>query len=115
MVPLGLLRTDLRFGTLASNGMSTWSILASWLTIVGLILDIIGIWLLYWYGAVGSWWIDDPMPDVMDGPEERYAGPALEVFRNRRKARKGALWGISIVVIGFLLQIVAPGVNLLGL
>ena len=57
------------------------------------------------------------MPDTIDflmdseDYEKRAGGPALEVVRNRLKARKRARWGIGSAVGGFGLQIVAQIVN----
>ena len=50
-----------------------------WLTSIGLVMDIIGIGLLYRYGAMGGSWIDAPMPEILDlATEEQVAGPASE-------------------------------------
>ena len=71
-------------------------------------MDIVGIYWLYKYGAVGGWWIDKPMPGVMDYlTEETAGGAALEVVRNREKARNGARRGLLTTGGGFSLQIVA--------
>ena len=82
-------------------------------TTIGLLLDIAGIWLLFRYGAAGSYWIDRPMPSVVsfqmdreDG-EEHLGGPALEVLRNMRSARRNSWWGLGLATAGFALQIVA--------
>ena len=85
--------------------------MAPWLTTIGLVMDILGILLLYRYGAIGGSWIDAPMPKIIDiVSEEHTAGPARSVIRNRRKARYGARFGLGIVVLGFVLQIIAQWV-----
>ena len=85
--------------------------MAPWLTTIGLVMDILGICLLYKYGAIGGSWIDAPMPKIIDiVREEHTAGPARNVIRNRRKARYGAGFGLSIAVLGFALQILAQWV-----
>ena len=77
-----------------------------WLTIIGLLMDIVGICLLYRYGAMGGFWIDAPMPEIVDmTPVEHTTGPARQVHRNRRRARYGAKFGLGIAVVGFMLQI----------
>ena len=51
--------------------------MAPWLTTIGLVMDILGILLLYRYGAIGGSWIDAPMPKIIDiVSEEHTAGPA---------------------------------------
>ena len=76
-------------------------------------MDIVGIYWLYKYGAVGGWWIDQPMPGVMDYvTEDNTAGPALEVVLNRKKAHKGAKRGLWTTAVGFGLQILAQVVIL---
>lgn len=81
---------------------------------IGLLMDIVGIWLLFYYGAAGGYWINKPMPESLigfhldrEGGEEFFAGPALEVFRNMRSARRNARWGLGLATMGFALQGVA--------
>lgn len=93
--------------------MTDWSVFPSLLTIIGLLLDIIGIYLLYRHGVVGSAWIEAPMPGLMGyATEENTAGPAQQVVHNRRKAKTGARRGLWIAGSGFGLQIVAQFVTL---
>ncbi len=82
-------------------------------TTIGLLMDIVGIWLLFKYGAAGGYWIDKPMPSVVsfhldreDG-EESLGGPALEVLRNMRTAKENASWGLSLATVGFIFQGIA--------
>ena len=83
------------------------------LTTIGLAMDMLGIALLFRYGAWGGYWIDKPMPTAIDLlvhnkiAESHASGPALEVVYNRRSSRKGAWWGLGVALAGFALQIVA--------
>ena len=72
-------------------------------------MDIVGIVLLYCYGAIGGKWIDAPtstgrwMFTSSDDPEQDLRVRA----RNERRARLGSGLGLLLAVTGFGLQIYA--------
>lgn len=86
------------------------------LTSIGLGMDIVGIVLLFRFGAIGGAWIDRPtaappmvtIPDGVDDKDDEIANAALrDTERNHRRARCGAFVGLLLAVVGFALQIVA--------
>lgn len=97
-------------------------------TTVGLGLDIVGIWLLFKYGAVGGAWIDAPKrehhrlrpkwprnwtelqqgqdwKDAFHESGQVFVDEAVE--RNENRARVGSRWGLGLAVTGFGLQALA--------
>ena len=90
-------------------------------TTIGLGLDIVGIVLLYWYGAIGGEWIDAPKREplrrrklsVKDLQRVNPVWKMLErlldqaVAGNERRARLGSRWGLGLAATGFGLQAVA--------
>ncbi len=90
-------------------------------TTIGLGLDIVGIVLLYWYGAIGGEWIDAPKREplrrrklsVRDLQRVNPVWKMLErlldqaVAGNERRARLGSRWGLGLAATGFGLQAVA--------
>ena len=97
-------------------------------TTIGLGMDIVGIWLLFKYGAVGGTWIDapkrehhqsrprrprswselqqrrDPRDAVHEAGEAR-ANEAVET--NEGRARVGSRLGLGLAATGFGLQALA--------
>ena len=63
-------------------------------------MDIVGIVLLYCYGAIGGKWIDEPTV-LLALPES----DSDAVARNERWARRGSVLGLLLAVTGFGLQI----------
>ena len=95
---------------------------------IGLSMDIVGIWLLYHYGAVGGGWIDEPKreshrlrpkwprnwSELRQGRDSRDAFHELRetladeaVEGNENRARVGSRWGLGLAVTGFGLQALA--------
>lgn len=85
---------------------------------VGLGMDIVGIVLLFWYGAIGGGWIDAPkrelvVPKQLSAEEILRRNPmitllrrlgAQAVERNEHRARVGSRWGLGLAATGFALQ-----------
>lgn len=76
---------------------------------IGLGMDIVGIVLLFRYGAIGSDWIGKPtrlrmVYEQKDGDAER-ADDAQR--RNEQRASAGAGIGLALAVTGFALQFLA--------
>ena len=69
---------------------------------LGLFMDIVGIALLFRYGAIGGMWIQ-----AGDWPEGPTVTDEIKTRRNKRVARRGAWLGLGFAVTGFVLQIVA--------
>ena len=85
---------------------------------LGLCMDIVGIWLLYHYGAIGGAWIDAPKDKrVWRAMRQRREKVKFEGFRevrtaeavarNEKLARVGSRWGLGLAATGFGLQAVA--------
>ena len=70
-------------------------------TSIGLGMDIVGIVLLFLFGAIGGKWIDKPVVTFVSVK----VGAALA--RNERRARWGSWVGLLSAVAGFGLQIYA--------
>lgn len=79
-----------------------------WLATIGLALDIVGIWMLFWFGAIGGKWINQDNHLII-GSDDPGA-----TARNERRAWWGAWGGLALATVGFSLQIVAqwPGYRL---
>ena len=80
-------------------------------TTIGLILDIIGVYMLYRYGFGGaSIDVDAFTEGVMIAMERRDPPQSSWVLRSQRErslARKHAPWGLTCLLVGFALQILA--------
>ena len=84
-------------------------------------MDIVGIVLLFKYGAIGGQWIDAPKRErmypkrlsVKDLQRRDTIAKVLDGFsdqaveRNERRARVGSRWGLGLAVTGFGLQALA--------
>ena len=76
---------------------------------VGLLMDIIGILLLFRFGAIGGEWINVPGPQPSVTRREK----VIELFanlkteRNQHSARRGSRFGLVLATLGFIVQIVA--------
>ena len=67
----------------------------------GLLMDIAGIWLLFWYGGIAGRRLENPdFVDVMADDDH-------PLRRVRSRAWQGSYWGLGLAVVGFALQIVA--------
>ena len=62
-------------------------------------MDIVGIWLLFCFGAIGGKWIEKPRSgfSLADSDEQAIA-------RNERWASWGSWLGLGFAVTGFALQ-----------
>ena len=75
---------------------------ARMLTSIGLSMDIVGICLLFCYGAIGGKWIESGGA-LLALPEHDSEG----IAKNERKAKIGSKVGLFSAVVGFILQGVA--------
>ena len=80
---------------------------ASWLTIAGLILDIVGVVILYFFG------LPSKLTDRSGSKKRRYA---FSIGRSPTPAEIrlyewGSASGIGLLVLGFLLQMVGAAVD----
>ena len=67
----------------------------------GLVMDIIGIWLLFWYGGIAGRRLENrDFVDVLADDDH-------PLRRARSRAWTGASCGLGLAVAGFVLQIVA--------
>ena len=79
----------------------------------GLVLDVVGIYLLYKNGAVGGEWIKVAAPKSIRLESEPGSWPVQELAaeaetdRNFSLARRGSRIGLSLATTGFFLQGVA--------
>ena len=69
-------------------------------TVIGLSMDIVGIVLLYRYGAIGGQWIERGGARLVL-PQHDTEG----IAKNERKAKVGSVVGLVSAVVGFGLQI----------
>ena len=69
-------------------------------TSIGLGMDIVGILLLFFCGAIGGKWMEE-------GDGYDYVHPHHPIRRKRHWARWGAGFGLALAVLGFALQIYA--------
>ena len=79
-------------------------------TTIGLILDIIGVYMLYRYGFGGaSIDVDAFTESVMGALADKVTSSSwvLRSHRERSLARKRAPWGLACLLVGFALQILA--------
>ena len=94
---------------------------------LGLFMDIVGIGLLYRFGAIGGAWIDARKRELQRSPERLSSRRELqqesdpwhpmreaeeflvdeEVERNEHRALVGSRWGLGLAVAGFGLQALA--------
>ena len=89
------------------------------LATIGLGLDIIGVLLLFRYGAIGGMWIHEGREDLVQPQDPYYTtvkgmlsrlAPVLRAKWNEVRATIGATIGLGCMVLGFLLQAVAQWV-----
>ena len=81
---------------------------AKMMTTIGLVLDIVGVCVLYRYGFGGaSRRVDALNEGVVNEMAKRRSPGALTSQRERQKGRKLAWWGLVFLLVGFALQILA--------
>lgn len=81
---------------------------AKMITTIGLLLDIVGVCVLYRYGFGGASRHVDGLTEGMVNEMARHRSPwALKSQRERQKGRGLAWCGLVFLLVGFALQILA--------
>ena len=77
-------------------------------------MDIVGIWLLFLYGAIGGKWIDKPVEFRFgSNPPGDLKARVRQRDENERRARRRSNWGLGLATTGFFLQGVAQWLPIL--